>query len=114
MDNKGYGSISGTLFDCCITFLARDSLVRYFPKFIELLIGGLCSPRPDLSPGPVAGNQPAAELKRLLQMAPGGQVVLGRLGDTMARMVVAVHPKAANSASLRQGDRQKTSLHRKR
>lgn len=73
MGNKGYASIPGTLFEC-ITFLARALPVRSVPTFIELLIGAMLT-----QTGFVTGAWlAAAQLERLLQMAPGGQVVLGR------------------------------------
>ncbi|MBA3006089.1 MAG: hypothetical protein KJ900_17625 [Proteobacteria bacterium] len=40
MDNKGYGNIPSTLFEC-ITFLVRALPIRSVPTFIELLVGAM-------------------------------------------------------------------------
>jgi len=40
MDNKGYGNIPSTLYEC-ITFIARALPIRSVPTFIELLIGAM-------------------------------------------------------------------------
>ena len=91
MDNKGYGSIPGTLFEC-ITFLARALPVRSVPTFIELLIGAMLTQTGFVTGAWLAIN-PLRSWSAYYKWLQEGKWSWVALGVQMARMVVTFFPQ---------------------
>ncbi len=86
MDNKGYGNIPSTLFEC-ITFLVRVLPIRSVPTFIELLIGAMLTQAGFVTEAWLAIN-PVRSWNAYYKWLQEGKWSWVALGVQMARMVV--------------------------
>ena len=91
MGSKGYGSISGTLFES-ITFRARALPVRSVPTFIELLIGALLT-QTGLVSGAWLAINPLRSWSAYFKWLQEGKWSWVALGIQLARMVAIFFPQ---------------------
>ncbi|MFA5923835.1 MAG: transposase [Methylococcaceae bacterium] len=91
MDNKGYGNIPSTLFEC-ITFLVRALPIRCVPTFIELLVGAMITQAGFVTEAWLAIN-PVRSWSAYYKWLQQGKWSWVALGVQMARLVVAFFPQ---------------------
>lgn len=91
MNNKGYGNIPTTLFDC-ISFIARALPIRSVPTFIELLIGAMITQAGFVTEAWLAIN-PTRSWSAYYKWLQQGKWSWVALGVQMAHLVVKFYPQ---------------------
>lgn len=91
MENKGYSTIPGILFEC-ITFLTRALPIRSVPTFIELLIGAMLTQAGFVTEAWLAIH-PLRSWSAYYKWLQEGKWSWVALGLQTARMVVALFPQ---------------------
>ena len=91
MENKGYSTIPGILFES-ITFLARVLPVRSVPTFIELLIGAMLTQTGFVTDAWLAIN-PLRSWTAYYKWLQQGRWSWVALGVQLARLVVTFFPQ---------------------